>query len=754
MTIVKTTIGRRSFLKASTLAGGGLVLGFNWLLSCNPRKEDLLTMPKEWFELSGYLKIGDNGVVTIMSPNPEIGQNVKTSMPMIVAEELDVDWKNVIVEQAPLNTAIFTRQLAGGSQSIRQGWKGLRTAGATARQMLRQAAANVWLVPVDEITTEAGVLYHKASGKSAGYGEMASAASKIAVPKEVKLKDIKDFKIIGTPRKNVDGPKIVTGQPLYGLDYRVDGMLIAMIAHPPAFGMKLKSVDDSQARTMPGIKDIFTIKTYQDGYLKHMFDAAAFTELVAVVGNTTWEVMNARKALKLEWVPFGDHTETFAHFMTGNKMEFKIPHGLENTTKHVQLMAELSAKPGKVVRKDGNPEAAFKKATKVIERSYSAPFLAHNTMEPMNFFAHVTNEKAVLAGPTQTPEFMEKSISARLGLPLDKIDIQMTRMGGGFGRRLYGHFMVEAAVISQKMKAPVKLIYSREDDMTNGNYRPAYHAVYKAALDKDNNLIAFHVRAGGIPESPLFADRFPAGSVENYLAEEWSQPSNISIGAFRAPRSNFIAGAEQSFLDEVAEAAGKDPIQFRLDLLDRAKKKPVGEKNDYEPDRYAAVLQLVKAKSNWGEDQAGIFRGVSAYFCHNSYVAHVIDLVMENGKPKVKKVHCAVDCGIVVNPIAATNLVEGGSVDGIGHSMYSGLTFTEGAADQSNYDKYRLIRHREAPEAIDVHFVQNEIDPTGLGEPPFPPVMGALANALHKATGKRLYTQPFVKDVEMSALQM
>ncbi|HLZ16532.1 MAG TPA: molybdopterin cofactor-binding domain-containing protein, partial [Cyclobacteriaceae bacterium] len=649
---------------------------------------------------------------------------------------------------------IFTRQLAGGSQSIRQSWKGLRTAGATARQMLCEAAAKAWQVPVSEITTEAGMLHHKSSGKSASYGEMASAAAKISVPKEVQLKNVKEFKIIGTPRKNVDGLKIVTGKPLYGLDYRKEGMLIAMIAHPPAFGLKLKSADDSQARTMPGVKDIFTIKTYQEGYSKHMFDVDAFPDLVVVVGNTTWEVMNARKALRLEWEPFADYSETFSHYATGNKTSVKIPAGFESTAKHAQKMAELSAKSGKVVRKDGDPEGAFKKAAKVIERSYSAPFLAHNTMEPMNFFAHVTDDKAELAGPVQTPEFMEKSVAARLGLPLEKVDVQMTRMGGGFGRRLYGHFLVEAAVISQKMKAPIKLIYTREDDMTNGVYRPSYHALYRAALDANNNLIAFHVRAGGIPESPLFANRFPAGTVENYLAEEWSQPSNISIGAFRAPRSNFIAGAEQSFLDEVAEAAGKDPIEFRLELLERARKNPVGEKNDYVPDRYAGVLQLVKAKSNWGEEQQGVYRGVSAYFCHDSYVAHVIDLVMENGKPMVQKVHCAVDCGIVVNPIAATNLVEGGSVDGIGQSMYCGLTFTEGAPDQSNFDKYRVIRHREAPKTIDVHFVQNDIDPTGLGEPPFPPVMAALANALYKASGKRFYTQPFIKELETSALKM
>ncbi|MBN8575498.1 MAG: xanthine dehydrogenase family protein molybdopterin-binding subunit [Cytophagales bacterium] len=741
MTKMKTSIGRRTFLKTSALAGGGFMLSFSWLAGCKPAP-DMVELPKEWFELNGYLKIGDNGLVTIMSPNPEIGQNVKTSMPMLVAEELDVDWKNVIVEQAPLNTSVFTRQLAGGSQSISQGWKSLRMAGATARNMLREAAAKTWGVPVDEITTEASMLYHKASGKSASYGEMASAAAKVEVPKEVELKNNSDFKIIGTSRNNVDGKKIVTGQPLFGLDYKQQGMLIAMIAHPPAFGMRLKSVDDSQARAMPGIKDVFTIKTYPEDYAQQWCDVDSFPELVVVVGNTTWEVMNARKALKLEWEQFQDHEISSSTFW-GTTVKIKVPGGLENSAQHNQVMATAS-KSAKVVRKDGNPEAVFKKAAKVVERSYSAPFLAHNTMEPMNFFANVTSDKAELVGPIQTPEFMEKSIAARLGLPLEKIDIQMTRQGGGFGRRLYGHFLVEAAVISQKINAPVKLIYTREDDMSFGVYRPAYHARYKAALDENNKLIGFHVNAGGIPESPLFANRFPAGAVENYLAESWTAPSNISVGAFRAPASNFIAGAEQSFLDEVAEAAGKDPIQFRLELLDRALNNPVGERNDYEAKRLMGVLELVRSKSNWGQDMPNIHRGVSAYFCHDSYVAHVIDLAMENGKPRVEKVHCAVDCGIVVNPIAATNLVEGGSVDGIGHAMYSGLTFTNGTPDQTNFNKYRLIRHKEAPKAIEVHFVESTVDPTGLGEPPFPPVIGALANALYKATGKRHYSQPYL----------
>ena len=741
MATIKTTYGRRSFIKVTALAGGGMMIGFNWLASCKHTPEEVLKMPKEWFDINGFLKIGENGLVTIMSPNPEIGQNVKTSMPMLVAEELDVDWKNVLVEQAPLNTDIFTRQLAGGSQSISQSWHSLRMAGATAKQMLKEAAAQAWQVPVAELTTENGLIKHENTNKSAGYGEMAASAAKMEVPKEVTLKDVKDFKIIGTSRKNVDGLKIVTGKPLYGLDYSREGMLIAMIVHPPAFGLKLKSLDGSMAKSMPGIKDVFTIEAYREDTPKQWSDVTAFPELAVVVGTSTWEVMNAKKALKIEWEPIEDSSSTVEFF--GGKLDTHSPSGLESTTIQKAQMAQMAEKTGKTVRKDSDPEAAFKKAAKVIERNYTAPFLAHNTMEPMNFFADVTDEKAELAGPVQTPEFMEKSISNRLGLPLEKIDIQMTRMGGGFGRRLYGHFLVEAAVISQKIKAPVKLVYTREDDMTGGVYRPAYFIKYRAALDAENNLTGFHVRGGGIPESPIFANRFPAGAVDNYLAESWSIDSNISVGAFRAPRSNFVAGAEQSFLDEVAEAAGKDPIDFRLELMKRAKDMPVGENNDYDAARYAGVLELVKEKAAWGSGNTGTHRGVAAYFCHNSYVANVLDLTMENGKPTIDKVYAAIDCGIVVNPDAATNLAEGGIVDGIGQAMFGSQTFMEGTPQKSNFDKYRMIRMPEAPKAIEVHFVENEIDPTGMGEPPFPPVFGALANALYKATGKRQYDQPF-----------
>ena len=726
MSIIKTRYNRRSFLKASTVAGGGMVLGFSWLASCKPSPEQIKSMPKEWFDINAFLKIGDNGIVTIMSPNPEIGQNVKTAMPMIVAEELDVDWKDVVVEQAGLDTQKFTRQLAGGSQSIRQGWQSLRMAGATARRMLLEVAAKEWEVPASELSTENGVIHHKGSGKSMGYGAVATAAAGIEIPEEVQLKDPKDFKIIGTDRKNVDALKIVKGAPLFGSDIQREGMLIAMIEHPPAFGMKLKSVDAEKAKAMPGIKDVITINAVPEGLEKQWSDVNAFPELVAVVGNTTWEVMKAKQALNVEWEKITD---------------------AESSEDHETALKKLVAQsPKETARKDGDPEGAFKKAAKIVERTYNAPFLAHNTMEPMNFFANVTADKVELEGPIQTPEFARKTVAKLCGVEEDKVSIMMTRMGGGFGRRLYGHFVMEAALISKQMGAPVKLLYSREDDMTQGTYRPAYKVTYRAALDENNNLIGFHVRGAGTHGSPVFADRFPAGTVDNYLAENHSKPSNVTTGAWRAPRSNFIACAEQSFLDEVAEAAGKDPIDFRLELFDRAIKNPIGEKNDYDAERYAGVLKLVKEKSGWGKEMSGVYRGVSAYFCHNSYVAQVVDVIMADNRPKVKKVWCAVDCGIVVNPISALNQIEGGIVDGIGHAMYSAMTFKDGRPQQNNFNSYRLIRHSEAPLEIETHFVNNGIDPTGLGEPSLPPIAAALANAMYQATGERLDSQPFISN--------
>lgn len=736
MNQVKTHYNRRSFLKVSAAAGGGIVIGFSWLTRCKPPAgAEVVGVPSEWFDINSFIKIGDTGMITIYSPNPEIGQNVKTSMPLIVAEELDANWEHVNVEQAPLNTEIFTRQLAGGSQSIRQGWESLRMAGAVGKRMLMEAVAKEWGVSVTDLKAEASVISEKNGERTMTYGEIASKAAGLTVPEEVDLKDPKDFSLIGTNVKNVDGKRIVGGEPLFGLDFKREGMLISMIEHPPAFGMQPESFNESEIKAMPGIKDAFIVDTSVPE--EQWSDTNAFTQLVAIVGENTWQVMKAKKALKVKWALGED--ESF-----------------ESSEDHTSKLKEaLESGESRRGRTDGDPDAAFAAADRVIERTYSAPFLPHNTMEPMNFFADVTADKAELIGPIQTPEFLELSISGMLGMPVENITIDMTRMGGGFGRRLYGHFGVEAVAISKKIGKPVKLIYTREDDMSQGTYRPAYRVKYRAGLDKDNNLVAFAVKGAGIPGSPVFPNRYPAGTVDHYRAENVGIATNISTGAWRAPRSNFIAGAEQSFLDEIAEAVGKDPIDFRLELFDRAINNPVGEKNDYDPERYAGVLKLVKEKSNWGQNMPGVHRGVAAYYCHNSYVAQVLDIEMESGQPKVKKVWCAVDCGIVINMEGAKNQIEGGIIDGIGHAMYSELTFQDGTPDQTNFDRYKLIRHSQAPEEIEVFFVENGIDPTGLGEPSLPPIMGALSNAMYRATGQRYYHQPFTTaDQEQESIEI
>ncbi len=745
---LQNNYSRRSFLKISSLSGGGMMIGFSWLANLVPGKVLAETgAAEDWVKITGFIEIRPDNQIKLFCPNPEFGTNVMTSLPMMIAEELEVDWEKVIVQQADYDTPRFKSQFTGGSMAMAMTWTPLRTAGATARMMLLQAAANEWNVPVSELKASKGMVVHSSGTKTATYGQLASAASRLPQPEKVTLKKAEEFSLIGTPQKNKVGKNIVTGDSLFTIDYKHEGMLIAMVIHPPAFGMTLRSFDATEALKMPGIKAVFDIEVYKNGYQRAAFDTRAFNKLVAVVGNSTWEVMNARKKVVAQWELTPEYKETVMGW--GGIKEELVPAGLESSDDHILKMKEMQKKPAKVLRKDGDPEAAFKSAKKIIERTYSAPFLSHNPMEPISCFAHITDEKAFFAAPIQIPELMKQNIIANLGIPADKIEMTLTRMGGGFGRRAYGHYIIEAGHISKKMKAPVKLIYTREDDMTNGVYRPMYMVTYKAALDEKNNVTALHIKGGGIPEGSVHENRFPAGVFENYLAEGWETPSNITVGAFRAPGSNFIASAEQSFLDELAEIAGKDPIDYRIELLKKAKANPVGKNNEYDADRYIGVLELVKEKSQWSKTNSKIARrGVAAYFCHNSYAAHVVDVTVKNGQPVVERVVSAMDCGLVVNPEGAKNMVEGAVIDGIGNALFGGMRFDKGVPVQKNLNQYRIIRHREAPKKIEVHFVKNTINPTGLGEPPFPPVFAALANALYKATGKRFYNQPFINDIK------
>ncbi|CAN5663954.1 xanthine dehydrogenase family protein molybdopterin-binding subunit [soil metagenome] len=702
------TTSRRNFLKLSTFTTGGFILGFNAFGA--PQKAPAIlggTSSGEMASFNSYLSIATDGTITIFSPNPELGQNIKTSFPMVVAEELDADWNRVKVEQAALDTTRFDRQLTGGSGAVPHSWMRLRNAGATARAMLITAAAKKWSVPATECAADKGFVLHTSSGKKLGYGELALDAAAVPVPTEIKLKDRKDFKIIGTSVRNVENKNIVTGKPIFGLDFYRDGMLTAMIQRPPAFGTKIKSVDVVAAKAMPGIIDVVTFKNN-----------------VAVVGKSTWEVNKARKALKIEYEKDGN---------------------IENTADHDKLFADLlNSGKAEVRRKDGDTDAAFKAAAKVVKAEFQCPFIAHSPMEPMNFFAHVKADSIELVGPSQTPQRAREAVSKLLNIPEDKITLQLTRLGGGFGRRLKFDYVTEAAELSSIIKAPVKVTWTKEDDMQGGSYRPAVRYRFEAALDAEGNMTGYKLRGVGINAGNCTReDNFPSGAVDNLLIDSVEHLSPITTGAWRAPITNFLAFAEQSFIDEVAMAAGKDPVQFRLDLLARAKQKPVGAIK-YNIDRMEAVIKMAAEKSGWGTKK-NLAQGFSVYFSHASYVAQVCEVIMEKGKPVVKKVYAVSDCGQVINLSGSKQQVMGAVVDGLGHAMYSKLSFKDGAAEQKNYNNYRLIRMKEIPE-VETYFVDNGIDPTGLGEPALPPTAGAVANAIFKATGKRLRKQPFIDE--------
>jgi isoquinoline 1-oxidoreductase beta subunit len=707
-TINKTS--RRDFLKVASLTSGGLLIGFNFF---GAETEAPAVLSGTGFagelEFNSYLSIGTDGTITIFSPNPELGQNIMTSFPMIVAEELDADWNKVKVLQGPIDAKRFDRQVTGGSGAIPHSWKRLRTAGATARYLLIAAAAKRWNVDPSECKAEKSFVIHSGSGKKLSFGELAEEASKITAPADVPLKDPKNFKLIGTAVRNVENKNIITGKPIYGSDLKRDGMVVAVINRPPAFGTKIKSVDAAAAKAMPGIIDVVTFKNN-----------------VAIVGKSTWSVIKARKAVNVEYEKDGSNN-------------------IESTSDHNRIFDELlNGDKVNVRRKDGDVDAAFKNAAKVLKAEYQCPFLPHSPMEPMNFFADVKEDSVELIGPTQVPGNVVSGVARLLNVPAEKVNLTITRLGGGFGRRLKTDYALEVAELSSIIKKPVKLIWTREDEITGGSYRPAVKYRFEAALDAKGNMIAYKLRGAGINAgNSVRENNFPSGSVDNLLIESADHSSPITTGAWRAPITNFLAYAEQSFIDEVATAAGKDPIQFRLDLIQKAKTSPVGNIG-YNLDRMETVIKTVRDRSGWGKKK-GVSQGFSVYFSHNSYVGQVCEVAMKDKKPMLGQMYVVADCGIVVNKTGAEQMVRGGVVDGLGHAMYSKLSFKDGAAEQNNFINYRLIRMKEIV-PIDVHFIDNGMDPTGLGEPALPPTGGAVANAVFKATGQRMRSQPFIDE--------
>jgi isoquinoline 1-oxidoreductase subunit beta len=734
---------RRAFLKATATAGGGLLLqAVLPPLARLAMADDAAASGGTAPALNAYIRIAPDGIVTIMSKNPEIGQGVKTMLPMVIAEELDVAWENVRIEQAPLDAAKYGQQFAGGSRATPFNYDPLRRVGAAGRQMLVAAAAQSWNVAPSACSTEAGVVYHRESGRSLGYGALAARAAGQLVPDltKVALKDPKTFKIIGQPIPGVDNAKIVTGQPLFGIDVTLPGMLHAVFHKCPVFGGKVRSANIDALKALPGIHDAFIVKASQGNASG---DPQGLSDGVAIVAKSWWAASRAREKLKVTWD--------------------EGPTATQSSESFAQRAAEFASRaPASYLRRDGDVASSLKSVAHVVEAAYSYPFLAHISLEPQNCTAHFADGKLVFWAPTQLPGPGATLVAATLGIAESDITVNMTRMGGGFGRRLRNDFMAEAAWISRRTGAPVKLVWTREDDIQHDFYRPAGFHFLKGGLDGAGNLVAFRDhfvtfgQDGKLADSAAMdANEFPAGLVPHLEFGQSVMELGVPTGPLRAPRSNALGFVFQSFLDELAHQAGADPLDFRLALLGEPKvlTNSSGRRDalrDFDTGRMRNVLRRVGEISGWSERQAlpaRTAKGVAFYFSHFGYFAEVVQAtVPASGDIKLDHVWVVGDVGSqIINPSGAENQVQGAALDGLGSALGQAITIERGRVVQSNFDSVKPLRIDQAP-PVDVEFLITDNPPTGLGEPALPPVVPALCNAIFAATGKRIRSLPIDVD--------
>ena len=757
-------IDRRSFLQLSALAGGGLALN----LYSSPLAEAQRPSPSG-LTPQAFIHIAPDGIVTIMARASESGQGMRNMLPMLIAEELDVDWKDVRVEQAELNEKIYGPQYSGGSSNTPSGWEPMRRVGAAGRELLIAAAAQNWGVPVAECTTQPGRVVESASnksglspsgrvvnvsssrvlhvptGRSASYGELAEKAAALPAPdlKSVKLKDPKEYHIIGHSQPNVDAHAIVTGKSLFGIDVELPGMLYASIEKAPVFAGKVKSANIDEIKALPGVRQVLVI----DGGIT----PAAYTPWepgmepgIAIVADTWWHAQQARKKLKVDWDLGPAATQSSEGFKKGAEELLKAP-------------------PGTTVRKYGDVDGALKSAAKMVEATYEYPFIAHVTMEPQGATAHWKDGKLEMWSTSTLPGDGVGLVARTLGIQQSDITTHMVRSGGSFGRRLQNDWLVEAAWIAKRVDAPVKLLRSREDDIAHDPFRPGGTFGMKGGMDAQGKLTAWrqhfatygdakHSTSGG----GIGRDAFPAGFPPAYALYTSAQPLMLRTGALRAPGDNAYCWVAQSFLDEMAHEAGRDPVEFQLELLSNKKApwKSDGEDavGDHEPtgpgvliaDRFKGVLQMAAEKSGWANRKKtpGRGMGIAAWFCHLGYVAEVADVSVDAaGKVTVHKVWAVTDIGSqIINPGAAENLVQGGIMEGMGH-LAQEITLVDGRIVQSNFHNHPLMRMRQVPE-IEVIWLKTDYSPTGLGEPTLPPTLPAVTNAIFAATGKRIRTLP------------
>lgn len=721
---------RRDFLKKVTIASAGLVIGIssdsNSILQGQP-------LPSS-FEPNAFLKIGSDGSIVIISKNPEIGQGIKTSLPQIIAEELAVDWKTIVVQQGILDQRLG-QQGAGGSTGIKNNFVNLRKAGAAAREMLIEAAALQWAVSKETCFANEGYVINRSTNEKLSYAQLAVAASKLKLPENPKLKEVESFTVIGKPLPGVDNQKIVTGMAEFGLDSRPKGMSVAIIRRCPVFGGRIKSVDDSQTFKISGVEKVIRIDPTKD--------PAQLVSGVAVIAKNTWSAMKGCNALVIEW-------ESDPGLLDND-------HGLHN-----QFDANIHKK-GEVIRDDGDVDKAFSESSKAIERIFEVPLLAHASLEPQNYIADVRSDSVEVWGPTQSPGLVRFFAVQLTGIARDKVKVSMTRSGGGFGRRLAADYACEAVYLSKAIGKPIQVVWTREDDMTHDFYRPAGKYKLKAAFDQQNRLVAWHLAASSTargtfalpvanqPPPPayqteVFPDGFPAGLVPNFRMEYTPVASRVPRGFWRAPGHNVTAWIDQSFIDDAAHLAGKDPVEMRLELLGAEHKQmPYRDHGGptYNTHRLTNVISLLAEKVSWRHTPPkGISRGFACHFMFGAYVAMVVTVsVQKPGSITIEEINVMADCGIVINPSSARNQLEGGIMDGLSAALGQAIHIEDGAAKEKNFDSYKLLRMKNAPQ-INVHFVPSNESPEGLGEMSLPLVAPALCNAIYAATKVRITKLP------------
>lgn len=649
---------------------------------------------------------------------------------MLLAEELEVDWDKIEVRQGMLDNR-FGAQFAGGSTGIKTNYNSVRQAGAAAREMLIEAAARRWSLSLDQCYARAGHVCRKDSDQRLSYAELAEAASRLSVREDPKLKSPADFRIIGTSVPGVDNFQIVTGKAEFGLDARPKGMRVAVIERCPVFGGTIKSIQDGAALAVPGVEQVVRLEPTKN--------PTQLVAGVAVIARNTWAAMKGRKALVVEWnLPSGDEPESSAGLLR-------------------QFEQHLSV-PGQVLRDDGQVDDALGQCKKIHSATFEAPFLAHAPMEPQNYIADVQSDKAELWGPTQVPGSVRQRAAEITGLPPNKISVRMTRVGGGFGRRLMADYACEAIYLSKTIGKPVQVVWTREDDLQHDYYRPAGCFILKAGLDENNRLVAWHLRAtttsrytfagSSSPawQTEVFPDGFPAGFVKNFRMEYTPTVSRVPRGAWRAPGHNITAWVDQCFLDEIAHLAGKDPVDFRLELLGPDDKlMPYSDHGGpvYSTARLKNVIRIAAEKSNWRQPAPkGIYRGFAAHFMFGAYIAEVVSVSVGPGETiRAEQVLAVADCGLVINRSNALNQLEGGIIDGLSSALLQGVPIESGRAQVGNFDDYPLLRMKDAPQ-VQVELVDSQEPPEGMGEMTLPPLAAALCNAIFAATGKRIHKLP------------